>query len=597
MIKKLLLSFSLSFILFSGYSQTERFSVKDNSKWKLIYYQDLTKGGVSIRPDEYYFYETSGDTLINDQSYYKVYKSGVMYFVNPAVSYSKKYQAAIRSADNKVFCIKAGKSSETLLYDFDLKIGDTIKAEVANGYVITDVDTLQDGRRVFRFFMTFRCGEEIIEGIGSNSDLFEMNRCFHSGIVGKVLTSFSNNGDLIFSGDAIDTYKVERDPEKEYQPGYNSSWRITKMTYLPVYSYDQQYIYVNGDTLVNGTNYYALYKTGIINYSDDAPGLYGPKYYGGIRNDGYKMYFIPASLNSEMLLYDFDLKVGDRIKSNVYKDSLITKIDTVADGRKRFYLGSGSDNIYIIEGIGSNYTVLDTSADEYFECYSEKGIPVAYNFDCTSCINDYTKNLFPNDELHISHQAEGEYILDGKTHFDRLWNVPQPEISKTEVDRDGNMIAVHAYYNLGDPSEDEHNYDVPVSPVPLGELPDGQYELVYFVHTIENGITSYNYKMNRIVFNASGKADNIPDDKIESALIVFPNPASRVVNLHCNCTFNHSVSVSIFNVYGTKLLEKHFSGNKQPFNQELSVENLKNGMYIVRIESGNKSINTKLIIK
>jgi hypothetical protein len=67
--------------------------------------------------------------------------------------------------------------------------------------------------------------------------------------------------------------------------------------------------------------------------------------------------------------------------------------------------------------------------------------------------------------------------------------------------------------------------------------------------------------------------------------------------LRCNNGFSQIVSLAIYNAFGTKVLEKNFSGNKQFFIQDISVENLKSGIYIVKVQSGNKSANSKLIIK
>ncbi|MBR5039167.1 MAG: hypothetical protein IKX65_10670 [Prevotella sp.] len=78
-------------------------------------------GGIK---ENLYGYRVDGDTLINGDIWKKVYS----YVFYPRSDDS--YYAAIRDVDKRVYIVAKGSNTPRLLYDFDLKVGNTIKCGV-----------------------------------------------------------------------------------------------------------------------------------------------------------------------------------------------------------------------------------------------------------------------------------------------------------------------------------------------------------------------------------------------------------------------------------------------------------------------------------
>lgn len=120
-----------------------------------------------------------GDTIINTMTYHKVYSL----FDSTLNSPWSTYYAAIREQNKQVFA-KFGNNDETLLYDFNLLVGDTIRytycittgLQDTSHSVLTKIDSvlLKDGKYRKRYTFdpaSFAGGtltDTVIEGLGSN---------------------------------------------------------------------------------------------------------------------------------------------------------------------------------------------------------------------------------------------------------------------------------------------------------------------------------------------------------------------------------------------------------------------------------------------
>lgn len=191
----LVVSVYLFICLAITYSQS-RFPIKPNSVWRINYEFSYTPKGQHSNGDEVYKYFVNGDTVINNKTFFKLYKSGIMYLETP-LKIENKYMGAIRDSANQIFYIASTKTDEKKLYDFDLKKGDYLPG---NPQIQVDsVDTLPDGRKRFQFFLiTVHCGSAntIVEGIGWLGGLLEGNSCYsHPGIRGSYAVCYSE-GDV-----------------------------------------------------------------------------------------------------------------------------------------------------------------------------------------------------------------------------------------------------------------------------------------------------------------------------------------------------------------------------------------------------------------
>jgi hypothetical protein len=111
---------------------------------------------------------------------------------------------------------------------------------------------------------------------------------------------------------------------------------------------------IQGDSIFNSLSYKKIWMT------NDST-LNGLMYQGLLREENNVVYYVPPS-NTEGILYDFNLDVGDTtyVKNmfcgDVELETVVIAIDTVeyfGRERKRWYLESDGWQEYWIEGIGS----------------------------------------------------------------------------------------------------------------------------------------------------------------------------------------------------------------------------------------------------
>lgn len=135
-----------------------------------------------------YHYYIAGDTIINSNTYRQIYRSKIVELGNPCGTWhwflDTGYVGALRddSIANKVFFVLPTLTSDTLLYDYNLNVGDTVKgylaAECAN-IVISSKDSINiNGLFHKRWFFDTFCsssftGNFIIEGVGTEYGLIE----------------------------------------------------------------------------------------------------------------------------------------------------------------------------------------------------------------------------------------------------------------------------------------------------------------------------------------------------------------------------------------------------------------------------------------
>jgi len=131
----------------------------------------------SIADFEKINYFISGDTLIGENTYLKLYKDGFQLLIERDVHFTSGinhavYTGAIRESGNRFYFVAKGSQTETLLYDFNLKAGDVVGGFINNGKTIVAVDSVIDGRK--NFLLSEDTWQNfIVEGIGSDKGLLE----------------------------------------------------------------------------------------------------------------------------------------------------------------------------------------------------------------------------------------------------------------------------------------------------------------------------------------------------------------------------------------------------------------------------------------
>jgi hypothetical protein len=195
----LLLCFAL---LSSGAYAQGSFGLKPASAWKVEKLVNVISQKDHRSPgDETYVFKIDGDTLIAQVTYWKIYKTGIIYLETSTVSYRHQYFGAVREAGNKVFYIEKNKSTEQLLYDYNLNVGDVITGLVAKDHQVDSIGLLDDGRKVFYLSksMLHAMDQIIVEGIGSSGGYFNEPPVGHYMFNDSYLVCYTEDGASKFS--------------------------------------------------------------------------------------------------------------------------------------------------------------------------------------------------------------------------------------------------------------------------------------------------------------------------------------------------------------------------------------------------------------
>jgi hypothetical protein len=200
--KKILLILSLYvFICNSLSAQTYTPFPENIAVWD-IYEQPGPDG--PFFPELYHRYTMTGDTVINGISYNKVYYSTYSKQYNVPIKVVKQgYCFAIRQdiPNKKVYrtLVVNNTTIDTLLYDFDLNVGDTVPETYTTSHVIAPqtVEAIDSiifhGRQYKRLKLKYAIGfgAALIEGVGSPNGLIEPHFGFFE--AGPVLKDFCNS--------------------------------------------------------------------------------------------------------------------------------------------------------------------------------------------------------------------------------------------------------------------------------------------------------------------------------------------------------------------------------------------------------------------
>jgi sugar lactone lactonase YvrE len=173
-----------------------------NAVWN-FYYTNLNGACTSGNMvHDYYSIVMSGDTLINSKIYHKL----DVYYIDQVDSTCTHnfagYQGAVRedTAARKVYFVPPSAGAESLLYDFTLQVGDTVKGYLAftmpgGPDVVHSRDSVLVGTSYHtRWHINYTYGIYIIEGVGSTYGLIHpsLGEIADGGLIS--LTCFQQDG-------------------------------------------------------------------------------------------------------------------------------------------------------------------------------------------------------------------------------------------------------------------------------------------------------------------------------------------------------------------------------------------------------------------
>lgn len=148
----------------------------------------------------------SGDTTINDLLYKKIKNTGYDVFCTDIITSAPIYVGALRedTIQKKVFFIPNGEQHDTLLYNYNLQVGDTLHLsynvhELAGQIFVFSIDTIEtNGIQRMRWNLSaeyYGQFASIIEGIGSTTGLLEEIWAFEEG---AYLRCYVQNDTLVY---------------------------------------------------------------------------------------------------------------------------------------------------------------------------------------------------------------------------------------------------------------------------------------------------------------------------------------------------------------------------------------------------------------
>lgn len=233
-------------------------------------------------------------------------------------------------------------------------------------------------------------------------------------------------------------------------------------------------LYFNGDSIINGNQYFKLYKVGYKDYIVYPGGCIGPRqyyhyFYTLVRYHQNKLYI--KDNFSEQLFIDYNLQIGDSIKNVGFTTGIplkINRIDSVninGNYLKRFFFQStvnALDTGYVIEKIGSNHGFI-SEFTPWFESYKEL---ICYSE------NNVTLYTDPNS----NHNCELTLNINETNNESNIFSLhPNPASNSFSIKINGNQstpknIIITNYLGeiiLEEPYK-EHNFNFSISHLPNG---------------------------------------------------------------------------------------------------------------------------------
>lgn len=147
------------------YSQNYFPIVQENNEWNVL---QVIYPGTGNPWDTIYWtqtYKFTGDTIISEQTYKKVYLS------EEEIPTNWEYEGGIREEDEKVWYFSKYSNGEILIYDFTIEVGDTI-SYLPQPFVVDSINYHEihgeDRKHFYLSYLEIPYTEFWIEGIGSN---------------------------------------------------------------------------------------------------------------------------------------------------------------------------------------------------------------------------------------------------------------------------------------------------------------------------------------------------------------------------------------------------------------------------------------------
>ena len=85
------------------------------------------------------------------------------------------------------------------------------------------------------------------------------------------------------------------------------------------------------------------------------------------------------------------------------------------------------------------------------------------------------------------------------------------------------------------------------------------------------------------------------DENLLNEFSIYPNPTSGSFNLRLGTTSTKDVDVMIYDMFGRKIRDYTFK-SRGAFSENIDVQSMASGVYILSVVQGKRSLSKKLII-
>jgi hypothetical protein len=98
-----------------------------------------------------------------------------------------------------------------------------------------------------------------------------------------------------------------------------------------------------------------------------------------------------------------------------------------------------------------------------------------------------------------------------------------------------------------------------------------------------------------IIFTAKGSTNTSEDllKNVSTNISVYPNPATDVLNININNSSFKNSEVVVYNISGVEVLKTNMANSSA----QLNIENLSNGVYLVKVTNQNGFNKTVKFVK
>ncbi len=231
-------------------------------------------------------------------------------------------------------------------------------------------------------------------------------------------------------------------------PDSSSVWNFQRdVSCSSVFWYTNNFsITISGDTIISSQTYHKLLKPFFTQFSNSTSCTGGESvgYLGAFRQEtiNKKVFFIQPYDSLEMLLYDFNMQVGDTVKGYIeqfasQKDTVIS-IDSIlvgSDYRKMWKINQDY-NIFFIEGIGSTNGLIEPSMAGLIGNFGSVGL---------TCFQQNGQSLYPDTSSNCE-------LITSTNHTDYISNqiniYPNPSNGSFTIDFDKANIKEFRLHDL-----------------------------------------------------------------------------------------------------------------------------------------------------